>query len=65
MTAPSARFPFEVTLHQGEIEAIFLDSLRANGREIERPIIPTEIKLNEDSEVISKLDTYPVKVNRL
>ncbi|CAE6506518.1 unnamed protein product [Rhizoctonia solani] len=33
VTAPSARFPFEVTLHQGAIENIFRDAMRALGKD--------------------------------
>ena len=36
--------------------------MRMDGFEIERPIIPTEIKLNDDPAVISNPDNYPVKV---
>ncbi|QRW16730.1 FAD-binding domain protein [Rhizoctonia solani] len=32
VTAPTARFPFEVTLHQGAIENIFRDAMRALGK---------------------------------
>ncbi|CAE6434048.1 hypothetical protein RSOLAG1IB_07779 [Rhizoctonia solani AG-1 IB] len=32
VTAPNARFPFEVTLHQGAIENIFRDAMRALGK---------------------------------
>lgn len=31
VTAPTARYPFEVTLHQGAIENIFRDAMRALG----------------------------------
>lgn len=51
----------QVTLHQGAIEAIFLDSMREHGVEIDRPIEPTEIILDE-SEVLASSDTYPIKV---
>jgi phenol 2-monooxygenase len=32
VTAPTARYPFEVTLHQGAIENIFRDAMRVLGR---------------------------------
>ncbi|CDO68377.1 hypothetical protein BN946_scf184815.g24 [Trametes cinnabarina] len=50
VTAPSARYPFEVTLHQGAIEAIFLDSMEAHGVSVERPIVPTSIELSQSEE---------------
>ncbi|KZT52379.1 hypothetical protein CALCODRAFT_502386 [Calocera cornea HHB12733] len=62
VTAPSARYRFEVTLHQGEIEAIFLDSMREHGLEVERPIVPESIEISEDVEELASKDSYPVKV---
>lgn len=52
----------KVTLHQGAIEAIFLDSMRDHGLEIDRPIEPTELELDEREEVLASADAYPVKV---
>ncbi|KAJ7815028.1 FAD binding domain-containing protein [Mycena olivaceomarginata] len=43
VTAPTARYPFEVTLHQGAIENIFLDSMKAMGVEVSRPVVPTHL----------------------
>ncbi|CAF3543193.1 unnamed protein product [Rotaria socialis] len=34
---PNARYPFEVTLHQGAIENIFLDSMSMRGLLVDRP----------------------------
>lgn len=62
MTAPTARYPFELTLHQGAIEAIFLDSIHARGGEVERPIVPTELSLDEGEDALADPDSYPVKV---
>ncbi|OCB87643.1 hypothetical protein A7U60_g5169 [Sanghuangporus baumii] len=62
VSAPSARYPFEITLHQGAIEAIFLDSMRQYGLQIDRPVIPTAIKLDDRPEVLESLDSYPVEV---
>ncbi|EJC99951.1 uncharacterized protein FOMMEDRAFT_92013 [Fomitiporia mediterranea MF3/22] len=63
VTATNARYPFEVTLHQGAIEAIFLDSMREHGGlEIERPIQPSANKLDESPEVLASLESYPVQV---
>ncbi|KAJ7251355.1 FAD binding domain-containing protein [Mycena rebaudengoi] len=49
VTAPSARYPFEITLHQGAIEQIFLDSMRSMGVEVSRPVIPTQIELDQSA----------------
>ncbi|KAJ6528709.1 hypothetical protein B0H10DRAFT_1936710 [Mycena sp. CBHHK59/15] len=46
VTAPTARYPFELTLHQGAIEQIFLDSMTPMGVEVSRPVIPTQIELD-------------------
>ncbi|CAK5283211.1 unnamed protein product [Mycena citricolor] len=48
VTAPTARYPFEVTLHQGAIENIFLDSMRELGVQVGRPIVPTELLVDSD-----------------
>ncbi|KAH8110730.1 FAD binding domain-containing protein [Phellopilus nigrolimitatus] len=62
VTAPTARWPFELTLHQGAIEAILLDSMRSYGLEIDRPLQPTEIVLDDSEEALASADSYPVKV---
>ena len=58
VTAPTARFPFEVTLHQGAIEAIFLDSMRASGLEVDRPIVPTAIGLPRRSSTFERSSSF-------
>jgi len=62
VTAPSARYRFEVTLHQGEIEAIFLDSMKAHGLEVERPVVPEAIEVSDDEKKLASGESYPVKV---
>ncbi|KAI0352108.1 hypothetical protein OH77DRAFT_1409847 [Trametes cingulata] len=62
VTAPTARYPFEVTLHQGAIEAIFLDSMKAHGVEVERPIVPTSIELSTSDEELKDPHAHPVRV---
>ncbi|KAH9479232.1 Phenol hydroxylase [Psilocybe cubensis] len=62
VTATSARYPFEVTLHQGAIESIFLDSMREHGVEISRPVIPTSLTLSEDETLLNDPQAYPVRV---
>ena len=51
-----------MTLHQGAIEAIFLDSMRERGLEVERPIIPTDLTLDENQGTLDDPQTYPVKI---
>lgn len=62
VTAPSARYPFEVLLHQGGIEAVFLDSMRSLGVEVDRPIKPISIQLNGDPAILDDRASYPVRV---
>ncbi|KAG6381746.1 putative phenol hydroxylase [Boletus reticuloceps] len=62
VTAPTARYPFEITLHQGAIEAIFLDSMKEHGLQVERPRQPVEIQISEDVDELSSPSSYPVKV---
>ena len=52
----------QVTLHQGDIEAIFVDSMRESGLEIERSRQPSSLVLSEDEKEIESFDGYPVKV---
>ncbi|EIW75097.1 hypothetical protein CONPUDRAFT_147281 [Coniophora puteana RWD-64-598 SS2] len=60
VTAPTARFPFEITLHQGAIESIFLDSMRERGVTVERPIVPSALVFDELK--LSDPSAYAVKV---
>lgn len=62
VTAPTARYPFELTLHQGAIEKVFLDSMRKEGLEVERPKIPTSLEISTDEAVLSDPQAYAVKV---
>lgn len=52
----------QVTLHQGMIEANFLDSMAAMGLEVERPIVPTSIQLSTDETVLKDPSSYAVTV---
>ncbi|KAG7445121.1 uncharacterized protein BT62DRAFT_898453 [Guyanagaster necrorhizus] len=62
ITAENARYPFEVTLHQGAIEAIFLDSMRSMGVQVERPIVPVSLEITEDVVERSDPNAYAVRV---
>ena len=62
MTVPNVRYPYELTLHQGAIEAILLDSIHKNGGKVDRPIKPIELSLDERDDVLASPDSYPVKV---
>ncbi|KAI0058857.1 hypothetical protein BV25DRAFT_1908962 [Artomyces pyxidatus] len=62
ITAPTARYPFEATLHQGEIENILLTAMRKEGLEVERPTVPTSLEISTDEEALQDPHAYPVKV---
>ncbi|KAG2128294.1 FAD binding domain-containing protein [Suillus clintonianus] len=62
ITAPSARYPFEAALHQGAIEAIFLDSMKALGVEVERSTIPTSIELSKNENELTDPTSHAVRV---
>ncbi|KAG1850916.1 FAD binding domain-containing protein [Suillus subluteus] len=62
VTAPSARYPFEVALHQGGIEAIFLDSMSALGVEVERSTVPTSLDISKDENELADPASHPVRV---
>jgi len=62
VTAPTARYPYEVTLHQGEIEALFLDSMKEEGLQVERPIVPITLQISDDPKELADPGAYPVKV---
>ena len=55
----------QVALHQGGIENLFLDSMRASGVEVERPIIPSAIELGSDESELKDPASHPVKVSAL
>ncbi|KAF8997916.1 FAD binding domain-containing protein [Cyathus striatus] len=62
VTASSARYPFEVTLHQGAIEAIFLESMQKHGVQVSRPVVPMSVQLTQDESKLKDPKAYPVRV---
>ncbi|KAG1735887.1 FAD binding domain-containing protein [Suillus paluster] len=62
VTAPSARYPFELALHQGAIESIFLDSMEALGVSVERSTTPTSIEISQDENELMDPTSHPVRV---
>jgi len=52
----------QVTLHQGAIESIFLDSLHDLGIEVSRPVVPCSIKLSTDKIILADPEAYPIRV---
>jgi phenol 2-monooxygenase len=62
VTAPSARYPFEGTLHQGAIQDIFLDSITPLGVKVELSTIPISIELSQDENELMDPTSYPVRV---
>ena len=52
----------QITLHQGAIENIFLDSLREHGVKVDRPMQPMSLELSMDEAKLADPQSYPVKV---
>jgi len=59
---PTARFPFEATLRQGDIESIFLDAMLSNGLKVDRPLLPELLEVSDDDAELNNPGSYPVKV---
>lgn len=53
---------YEATLHQGGIEAIFLDALKDIGHVVDRQTVPVSMHLSEDEAELRDSSTYPVQV---
>lgn len=60
VTAPTARYPFEMTVHQGAIEDMFLDALDSMGVHVDRSIAPSSIDISEDQAVLRDPHAYAV-----
>ncbi|KAM5530945.1 hypothetical protein V8D89_015390 [Ganoderma adspersum] len=60
--APTARYPYPVTRHQGGIQALFRDSMSTKGVVVEQPMIPTSIELSHEKSEYEDPKAYPVKV---
>ncbi|KIJ12336.1 hypothetical protein PAXINDRAFT_171271 [Paxillus involutus ATCC 200175] len=58
----TACFPFIITLHQGAIESILLDSMSQHGVKMDQPVAPSAIEVSEDIEELASMSSYPVKV---
>lgn len=62
VTAPSARYPFKITIDQGSIESLFIESLKSQGISVDRPMAPSSLEISQDPEELLDPSTYPVKV---
>ncbi|KAG2042757.1 FAD binding domain-containing protein [Suillus americanus] len=62
VTAPSARYPFKITIDQGSIESLFIESLKSQGISVDRPIAPSSLEISQDPEELLDPSSYPVKV---
>jgi phenol 2-monooxygenase len=62
VTAPSARYPFKITIDQGSIESLFVESLKSQGISVDRPMAPSSLEISQDPEELLDPSTYPVKV---
>ncbi|KAG2742976.1 hypothetical protein P692DRAFT_20810977 [Suillus brevipes Sb2] len=62
VTAPTARYPFKITIAQASIEALFIESLKSQGISVDRPIVPSSLEISQDPEELLDPSSYPVKV---
>jgi phenol 2-monooxygenase len=62
VTAPSARYPFKITIDQGSIESLFVESLKSQGISVDRPMAPSSLEISQDPEELLDPSSYPVKV---
>ncbi|EPQ56124.1 hypothetical protein GLOTRDRAFT_137955 [Gloeophyllum trabeum ATCC 11539] len=62
ISAATARFPFALTLNQGAIESIFLDSMRAMDLQVDRPIVPSYLEISSDEAELQNPQSHAVKV---
>lgn len=56
---------FQITLHQGKIEDILIESMSKAGLEVGRSLVPMSLDLNDDAEELESNSSYPIKVCRL
>ncbi|KAI0738675.1 FAD binding domain-containing protein [Daedaleopsis nitida] len=61
VNAPTARYPHIVTLHQGAIENIFVESMKEKGYNVERATVPTSMEFSEVGDLTDPKG-FPVKV---
>lgn len=62
---PSSKLTFyfdKITIHQGIIEDVFLDSMKSLGIEVERPAMPVSIEVTSDSDALKDPNAYAIKV---
>ncbi|KIM90285.1 hypothetical protein PILCRDRAFT_812015 [Piloderma croceum F 1598] len=63
VSVPTARYPFEATLHQGEIEQIFVDSMLDAGVAVDRPIYPFALEMSKDVAILADPNAHPIRVH--
>ncbi|KAI5895589.1 uncharacterized protein SCHCODRAFT_02573393 [Schizophyllum commune H4-8] len=61
VTATTARYKFNVTLHQGAVEGIFREALSSMGVEVEHSTVPTSLDILD--EYLGNPNAYAVKVH--
>ncbi|KAI0642306.1 FAD binding domain-containing protein [Trametes meyenii] len=61
-TAPTARYPFACTRHQGGLEALLIDAMKAKRLEVERPTIPVSLEVLHEDELLKDPSKYPIKI---
>ncbi|TFK48400.1 hypothetical protein OE88DRAFT_1634717 [Heliocybe sulcata] len=62
ISAATARFPFAMTLNQGAIESIFLDSMQEMDIDVDRPIVPSYLEISSSEVELKNPQSHAVKV---
>ncbi|KZT22586.1 hypothetical protein NEOLEDRAFT_1071260 [Neolentinus lepideus HHB14362 ss-1] len=60
VNAPTARYPFEMTVHQGALETMFLDAMHSMDVRVQRSIAPISVNISEDKLVVKDPQAYAV-----
>ncbi|TFL06962.1 FAD binding domain-containing protein [Pterulicium gracile] len=57
------RWRYCVTLHQGAIEKLFVNSMAKKGVTVDRPVRPVSIQVSKDPAVLRDRNAYPVTIS--
>jgi phenol 2-monooxygenase len=52
-----------MSAHQGTFEENFIHYLETAGVHVDRPMVPTSLKINDDPKVLGDHSSHPVSVN--
>ncbi|KAI0628044.1 FAD binding domain-containing protein [Trametes polyzona] len=58
VAAEDARYPYGLTLYQGAAENLLIESMKTKGVSVERPTVPTSLKLTEATDAFTHPQAY-------